>query len=130
MNGVRLDEGDYTATNGTRVVLDTGATAGDTVFIQAFGTFEVANFSINDANDVNTAGVANGQALIYNSTSGDFEAGDVATGNSAVVGWENQITVAENYTITTNYNMMSAGPITIDTGYSVTVPSGSVWTIV
>jgi len=25
---------------------------------------------------------------------------------------------------------MSAGPITIDTGYSVTVPSGSVWTIV
>jgi len=26
--------------------------------------------------------------------------------------------------------MMSAGPITIDTGYSVTVPSGSVWTIV
>ena len=54
----------------------------------------------------------------------------IETGNSAVVGWENQVTVAENYTITTNYNMMSAGPITIDSGYSVTVPSGSVWTIV
>ena len=56
--------------------------------------------------------------------------GAVGGGNTAVVGWENQITVAENYTITTNNNMMSAGPITIDTGYSVTVPTGSTWTIV
>jgi len=58
------------------------------------------------------------------------EWGAVGGGNTAVVGWENQVTVAENYTITTDYNMMSAGPITIDSGYSVTVPSGSVWTIV
>ena len=56
--------------------------------------------------------------------------GAVGGGNTAVVGWENQITVAENYTITTNNNMMSAGPITIDTGYSVTIPTGSTWTIV
>jgi hypothetical protein len=43
INGVRLDASDYTATNGTSVVLDTGATAGDTVFIQAFGTFTLAD---------------------------------------------------------------------------------------
>jgi len=35
-----------------------------------------------------------------------------------------------NYTITSGKNAMSAGPITIDTGVAVTVPTGSVWTIV
>lgn len=56
--------------------------------------------------------------------------GAVGGGNTAVVGWENQITVAESYTITTGNNMMSAGPVTIDTGYTVTVPTGSRWVVV
>jgi hypothetical protein len=56
--------------------------------------------------------------------------GAVGGGNTAVVGWENQITVAENYTVTTGNNMVSAGPITIDTGYTVTVPTGSRWVVV
>ena len=42
-NGFRLDASDYTATNGTSVVLDTGAVVSDTIFIQAFGTFELAD---------------------------------------------------------------------------------------
>ena len=56
--------------------------------------------------------------------------GAVGGGNTAVVGWENQITVAEDYTITSGNNMVSAGPITIDTGYTVTVPTGSRWVVV
>ena len=56
--------------------------------------------------------------------------GAVGGGNTAVVGWENQVTVAENYTITSGNNMVSAGPITIDTGFTVTVPSGSRWVVV
>jgi hypothetical protein len=51
-------------------------------------------------------------------------------GNTAVVGWENQITVSEDYTMTTGNNMVSAGPITIDTGFTVTVPTGSRWVVV
>ena len=43
LNGIRLDEADYTATNGTSVVLDVGATLGDTVFMQAFGVFQLAD---------------------------------------------------------------------------------------
>lgn len=79
LNGVKLVVGtDFTATNGTDITLTSAATVGDEVNIVAFGTFELANFSINDANDVNTGGVTDGQALIYNSTSGDFEAGDVS----------------------------------------------------
>lgn len=44
--------------------------------------------------------------------------------------YENDITVSVNYTITTNKNAMSAGPISIASGVTVTVPSGSVWSIV
>ena len=58
------------------------------------------------------------------------EWGAVGGGNTAVVGWENQITVAENYTITSGNNMMSAGPVTIASGVSVTVPTGSRWVVV
>jgi hypothetical protein len=39
-------------------------------------------------------------------------------------------TISSNYSITSGNNAMSAGPITVDSGVSVTVPSGSVWTIV
>ena len=45
LNGVHLDPSDYTATNGTDVVLATGATAGDVLSVVAFSTFETASFS-------------------------------------------------------------------------------------
>jgi hypothetical protein len=44
--------------------------------------------------------------------------------------WENANTINENITITTNYNAMSAGPVSVASGYTVTVPSGSVWTVI
>ncbi len=44
LNGVKLvDSTDFTATNGTTVVLATGATTGDIVDIVAYGAFSVAN---------------------------------------------------------------------------------------
>lgn len=43
--------------------------------------------------------------------------------------WENSQNVTTNYTISTNKNAMSAGPITVDSGVIVTIPSGSVWTV-
>jgi len=52
LNGIRLDVADYTATNGSSVVLDTGAAADDVVFIHSFGTFELAdhyNKTVSDA---------------------------------------------------------------------------------
>lgn len=41
----------------------------------------------------------------------------------------NPTTVSANYTIPTNHNAMTAGPITVNSGVVVTVPSGSTWTI-
>jgi len=44
--------------------------------------------------------------------------------------FENDIHVTTNYSITTGKNAMSAGPIIVDSGVTVVVPAGSVWTIV
>jgi hypothetical protein len=42
----------------------------------------------------------------------------------------NEQTITANYSIPVGYNGLSAGPITIDDGVVVTVPSGSSWSIV
>ena len=44
--------------------------------------------------------------------------------------YENAQTITTDYTISTNYNAMSSGPITIATGATLTIPTGSNWAIV
>ena len=39
-------------------------------------------------------------------------------------------TITSSYTIPTNYNAFTPGPVTVNTSITVTVPSGSTWTIV
>ncbi len=71
LNGIKLVSGgsnDYVATNGTSVVLNSGAAANDILQIVAYGTFELANFSINAASDVNTTGLATNDLLRYDGT--------------------------------------------------------------
>lgn len=51
-------------------------------------------------------------------------------GGTDKIFWENDLTVNTNYTISTNKNAGSFGPVTIASGATVTVPSGSVWSIV
>jgi hypothetical protein len=43
--------------------------------------------------------------------------------------YENRQTVGSNYTMTTNFNGESVGPINILAGVSVTIPTGSRWVI-
>lgn len=63
--------------------------------------------------------------------SGDIVITGGATGASTdKIFWENDTTVTTSYTITTGKNAMSAGPITINSGATVTVPANSVWTVV
>lgn len=44
--------------------------------------------------------------------------------------FENDQVMTTNYTITTGKNAMSAGPITVNSGVVLTIPAGSVYTIV
>lgn len=55
--------------------------------------------------------------------------GCIQTGNSGAI-FTNPSTISANTTIPTSYNGMSAGPITVADGVTVTIPSGSVWTVV
>ena len=66
----------------------------------------------------------------YNGTAWGAIGGGASGGGSDAVFYENGNTVTSNYTITSGTNAMSAGPITVNSGVTVTIPSGSTWTIV
>ena len=75
---------------------------------------------------------SSGQTIVSDGTDiswGTAAAGATGGGNDTVF-WENGQTVTTNYTITNNYNAMSAGPITINNGIVVTIGTGENWTIV
>jgi hypothetical protein len=55
--------------------------------------------------------------------------GGATGGGGDQVFYENELTVTTSYTLTTNRNAMSTGPITIDSGATVTIPSGQRWVI-
>jgi hypothetical protein len=57
-------------------------------------------------------------------------AGGALGGGTNQIFYENDQTVTNNYTISTNKNAMTAGPVTINSGVTVTVPTGSTWVIV
>jgi len=77
--------------------------------------------------------------LRYNTTLGKFEGyngtvwssvGGGATGGGAdTVFYENTRTVTTNYTLSSSNNAHSVGPITINSGITVTIPSGARWVI-
>ena len=81
-----------------------------------------------------------GSNLTFNSATGALGAtsytgdGSSLTGVASTVAdgciYENSQTISNNYTITTNKNAMSAGPITVASGATLTIPSGSTYTIV
>jgi hypothetical protein len=56
--------------------------------------------------------------------------GGAAGGGSDQIFFENDQTVTANYTIPTGKNAGTFGPVSINGGVTVTVPTGSVWTVV
>ena len=88
-----------------------------------------SNLSFNSATGALTATsfVGSGANLT------DVDAGATGGGSDRIF-FENGVTVASNYTIGTTFgataNALSAGPITINAGVTVTIPSGSVYTVI
>lgn len=160
LNGVLLAVSDYTATDGANIVLDTGASAGDTVYIQAFGTFALASHYTKTETDNLISNIDalpdqtghSGQFLTTDGTAVDWASVDALpdqtghagqflttdgttadwadTGAKQGIFWENGTTISSNYTIPTNTNAGSFGPLTIADGVTVTISSGSTWTVV
>jgi hypothetical protein len=73
MNGVKLAPADYTANSGSSVILASGAALNDTIEIIAYGTFTLANHSLNDLTDVTTTNNADHKILTYNVANQQFE---------------------------------------------------------
>lgn len=160
-NGILLDTAEYTATNGTDLVLLVGAGTGDNVTLVSYASFTVANTYTKAESDGKYSLSTHNHTGVYLTPTGDggqltgIDALPDQTGhtdqflktNGATADWadvppsvtgggtdqvfyENDTNVTTDYTITTNKNAMSAGPITVNTGVTVTVPSGSEWTVV
>ena len=66
----------------------------------------------------------------HNGTAWGSVGGGATGGGADEVFVETATTVTANYTITSGKNAMTAGPVTINSGVSITIPSGSVWTVV
>jgi hypothetical protein len=64
--------------------------------------------------------------LLYKPSTGEFTSSILNAGNGIVV---NNTTVSASYTIDTNNNGFSVGPVTVATGQSVTVSSGQRWVV-
>jgi hypothetical protein len=60
----------------------------------------------------------------------EVPAGAPTGGGTEKVFYENENSVDTDYTLTTNYNAVSAGPVTVASGVTVTIPAGQAWVIV
>ena len=101
LNGIFLNNGsDYTASNGSDVILMSGAAADDILEVVAYTTFEVAN--------VSGGGMFKGD----NGTVGS-RAGDIFR--------INEQTLNTSTTIDADENASCAGPLTLATGVTLTV---------
>ena len=68
-------------------------------------------------------------AASFEATGGITNIGAVGAGTDRIF-YENDLTVTTSYSITTGRNAMTAGPINVASGATVTVNSGSVWSVV
>ena len=64
--------------------------------------------------------------LLYKPSTGELKSSVLNAGNGIVV---NSQTVATSYAIASGENAMSVGPITVASGQTVTIPSGSRWVV-
>lgn len=135
--------GNATFTNDLTVNGNTtlGNASGDTITLNAATATIPNNLNFSGTGTIRLPNGTTGQRpspatgmIRYNTTTGFFEGyttqwGGIggASANGAI--YENAQSITENYTMTTNFNGESVGPITIASGVTVTIPSGSRYVI-
>jgi hypothetical protein len=116
LNGIKLASADYTATNGSDVVLTTGAAVDDILEVVAFDVFELANHynkTVSDSRYI-AQGTPTGGGMFKgdNGTVGT-QAGDIFRVN------EQELNT--NTTIDADENASATGPLTVASGITLTV---------
>lgn len=114
----------------------TGALVGSTDTVTFGGTGQI---QIPSGTDAQRSASPNTGMIRYNNTFGTFEGytasgwgqvgGGATGGGGDQVFVENGVTVTTSYTLTTGKNAESVGPITVNSGVAVTIPSGQRWVI-
>lgn len=66
----------------------------------------------------------------YNGTAWTSVGGGATGAGTDKIFWENGQTVTGNYTISSGFNAGTFGPVQINSGVTVTIPSGSVWSVI
>ena len=137
--------GTMSTQNANNVAITGGAISGTTASFTTFTASGTASFTSTGAVKVPVGTTAQQPTPVtgmirFNSTTSLYEGYGAsawgALGGGATGGGSDQIFNLNGQTVTTNYsipsgkNASSAGPITIDTGVTVTIPTGSVWVIV
>jgi len=108
---------------------------GDTLFRTA-DDFQFRNNSnatvaqIQDTGAISTISTMTATSFIGDGSALTGIAAGATGGGSDDIFYENGQNVTTNYTITNGKNAMSAGPITVDSGVTVTVGAGETWTVV
>ena len=128
LNGVKMVNGsDVTVTSGTSVVFASaiGTSGTDTVDIIAFGTFQLANISINDLTDTPAALGSANQVLQVNTGGTALQYATLQGGNITTQGnfFSNYNAISSNATSTTDNtnNNFLKGPITVNSGVTWTI---------
>jgi hypothetical protein len=95
------------------------------------GTFLGATGSTGATGPIGATGPSGGPTGATGATGLTGATGAMPMGGGAdKLFYENDIVMTTNYTITSGKNAMSAGPITVNPGVVLTIPSGSTYTIV
>jgi hypothetical protein len=117
----------------TNIGLGTAATTAATDYVQVTATTGQANLPAGTtAQRTATPGTG---ALRFNSTDVSFEGyngtewGSIGGGAADGIFYENEQNVTADYTIVATKNAMTAGPITIASGVSVTIETGGRWIV-
>lgn len=113
--------------NSVKTAYDVAAAAIAKSLLTAKGDLIVATGS---ATPVRLPVGVDGQVLLVDLTQASGVRWGSGGGASSGVFYENDQVVTADYTITIGKNAMTAGPVTINPGVTVTIPSGSSWTIV
>ena len=129
LNGVKLAASDFTASNGTSVVLGSAAAASDILTVKSWEVANVAGFDLNGSELILDV---DGDTTIHADTDDeiDFKVGGTDTVKikaqtlSAPAIIEMADDIAANLTITSGKNALAVGPLTIATGVTLTVPTG------
>jgi hypothetical protein len=147
-SGTLAVTGNATFTNDLAVNGNTtlGNASGDTITLNAATATIPNNLNFSGTGTIRLPNGTTGQRpspaagmIRYNTSEDTFEGyaagewGSIGGGATGAGGdqvfYENELTVTASYTLTTNRNAMSTGPITIDSGVTVTVPTGQRWVI-